>query len=426
MKKQQVMPGPAQDSHINQGRGSNLLGVSQYNERLILQLIRRAGNLPKAEIARLTGLSAQTVSVIINRLLSKKLLRKQPLKRTKGRVGQPAMPIALNPNGAFSLGIKIGRSSLDVLLVNFVGEVLQRISHQYEYPDPDGVFVMIDKDIASLIGAMSKSQKDRIVGIGVAAPSGLGGWKQLVGAPQAILERWNHIDIQRRVSERQALPVWFSNDAAAACIAELEFGKPLRWKDFLYVFVGTFIGGGIVQNGILNGGSSGNAGAIGSMPIPTVYSGETIGSGQSSVQLIHCASRYLLNNRLKKAGFEPDVIIEELGRVNAGQVPVEAVEIFDSWLQKTADAIAVAIVAAVSVMDFKAVVIDGLLPESQVERLTAAVVRALTQKNMEGLARPEIETGTFGNDARAIGGAVLPFYNNFTPDMNVLLKMGSD
>ena len=61
----------------NQGRGSNLLGVGQYNERLILQLIRRTGSLPKAEIARKTGRSAQTVSVIINRLLPTNLLRKQ-------------------------------------------------------------------------------------------------------------------------------------------------------------------------------------------------------------------------------------------------------------------------------------------------------------------------------------------------------------
>jgi predicted NBD/HSP70 family sugar kinase len=424
MKDRQVTPERVQVGHMNQGRGSNLLGVSQYNERLILQLIRRAGDLPKAEIARMTGLSAQTVSVIINRLLASKLLRKQPLKRTKGRVGQPAMPIALNPNGAFSLGVKIGRSSLDILVVNFVGEVLQRISHRYEYPDPDAIFVTIDEGIASLIAAMSKSQVERIVGIGVAAPSGLGGWQQLTGAPGAILERWNHIDIRQRISDGQTLPVWFSNDATAACIAELETGKPLPWQDFLYVFVGTFIGGGTVQNGILNGGSSGNSGAIGSMPIPAAFSGEEADPGGSPVQLIHCASRFLLVNRLKKAGFEPELVIEELGRDDTGQVSVEAVEIFDAWLQNSADAIAFAIVAAVSVMDFRAVVIDGLLPRGLVERLTAAVVSALAEQNMEGLVCPEIEAGTFGNDARAIGGAVLPFYNNFSPDMNVLFKGG--
>ena len=117
-------------------RGSNLLGVSQYNERLILQMIRRAGSLPKAEIARRSKLSAQTVSVIINRLLRDKLLRKQPRQREKGKVGQPAVPIALNPSGAYSIGVKIGRRSLDILLIDFTGNLLQRLNHRYDFPDP--------------------------------------------------------------------------------------------------------------------------------------------------------------------------------------------------------------------------------------------------------------------------------------------------
>ena len=49
-------------------RGTTQNGVRLYNERLALSLIRRHGSLPKAEIARLTGLSAQTVSVIVRQL----------------------------------------------------------------------------------------------------------------------------------------------------------------------------------------------------------------------------------------------------------------------------------------------------------------------------------------------------------------------
>jgi hypothetical protein len=46
-------------------RGGSQSGVRLYNERLVLSLIRRYGSLPKAEIARVTGLSAQTASVIV-------------------------------------------------------------------------------------------------------------------------------------------------------------------------------------------------------------------------------------------------------------------------------------------------------------------------------------------------------------------------
>ena len=67
-------PSQLSEPMISSTMGSNLAGVRQYNERLILQLIRRAGGMPKADIARATNLSAQTVSVIINRLIKEGLL----------------------------------------------------------------------------------------------------------------------------------------------------------------------------------------------------------------------------------------------------------------------------------------------------------------------------------------------------------------
>ena len=98
--------------------------MRQFNERIVLQAIRLHGALPKAEVARLTRLSSQTASVIINGLLEDGLvIKKTPLR---GRIGQPSVPIALNPDGAFTLGIKVGRRSLDVLAMDFVGQVRYR------------------------------------------------------------------------------------------------------------------------------------------------------------------------------------------------------------------------------------------------------------------------------------------------------------
>jgi len=71
-------------------RGTNQTGVRLYNERLVLSLIRRHGELPKADIARMTGLSPQTISIITNALEADGLLlRGKPLR---GKVGQPLVP----------------------------------------------------------------------------------------------------------------------------------------------------------------------------------------------------------------------------------------------------------------------------------------------------------------------------------------------
>jgi hypothetical protein len=58
-----------------------------------------------------------------------------------------------------------------------------------------------------------------------------------------------------------------SKDTAAACVAELVAGRGRSVKSFLYIFVDTFIGGGLVLDSHLRAGISGNAGAVGSLPL---------------------------------------------------------------------------------------------------------------------------------------------------------------
>ena len=162
---------PSPHSSPGPHRGGNQSGLREFNERLMLQVIRRASGISKAEIARKTGLTAQTVSVIVNRLLDEGLLRKERRRRVAGKVGQPAVPIALNPDGAYSIGVKIGRRSLDVLLVDFVGTVLDHVSERYANPDPDYVFPRVGERVAGAMAALDTAQQRRMVGVGVAAPT---------------------------------------------------------------------------------------------------------------------------------------------------------------------------------------------------------------------------------------------------------------
>ena len=95
--------------------GANQLGVRNHNERLILSTIQHHRALPGSEIARRTGLTPQTVSVILRKLEGEGLLgRGDPIR---GAVGKPRVPMALKADGLFSLGAKVGRRTIDVVLV---------------------------------------------------------------------------------------------------------------------------------------------------------------------------------------------------------------------------------------------------------------------------------------------------------------------
>ena len=137
--------------------GANQAGVRLYNERLLLSLVRRFGPLSKIEVARFTGLSVQSTSAIMNRLQAEGLLKREaPLR---GRVGQPTIPMSIDPEGAYSLGLKIGRRSCDLVLVDFRGAICKRASRLYAFPTPNLVLAFVRDSAPLLAGSLSASQK---------------------------------------------------------------------------------------------------------------------------------------------------------------------------------------------------------------------------------------------------------------------------
>lgn len=395
-------------------RGTDQAGVRIYNERLILSLIRRGDGLPKAEIARLTGLSPQTTTTIMNRLEADGLIRRGEPQR--GRVGQPAVPYVLDPDGALSLGLKIGRRSTDMVLVDFLGRVLDRLHWTHPYPTPAGLLRQVGEGVDRLTGGLDAPRRGRIVGFGVATPFELWNWQPEVGAPAAALDDWRGFDLREELSRRLPWPVHLMNDGTAACAAENFFGKAPAPRDFVYVFIGSFVGGGIVLSGNVVPGRTGNAGAIGSMPVPQHHADGRVTTGQ----LIRGASLYVLENRLRAAGVDPSTLwVQPHAWPDYGRH-------LDDWIAETGRSLAVLAAAAASILDFEAVVLDGAVPPEVRARIAAATRDGLTLLDLQGLTPFDVREGTVGADARAIGGAALPFLANFARNREVLFKDAAD
>ena len=271
---------PAPSTNMDMSGGANQIGVRAYNERLVLSLVRRHGGLSKAEISRLCGLSAQTVSVIMRSLEKDGLLIRG--ERLRGKVGQPSTPMRLNPDAVFSFGVKIGRRSVDLVLMDFVGRIRLKLRRTYPYPLPEWILPFVIDGITELESKLSPAEREKIAGVGIAAPFELWNWAQEVGAPQIEMERWRGVDIRSEIAENVSYPVFLQNDATSACGAELVFGAGQHYPDFLYVFIGSFIGGGVVLNSALFSGKTGTAGAIGPLPVQ--------GRDGETVQLLKIAS----------------------------------------------------------------------------------------------------------------------------------------
>lgn len=383
-------------------RGSNQSGMRDHNERLVLSLVRQHGALAKSDIARMTGLSAQTVSVIMRALESDGLLlRGDPVR---GRVGQPSVPMRLAADGALFLGLKVGRRSADLMLVDFCGQVRATQRRIYGYPTPDAVTGFVAEALPALLAGLTADLRDRVVGMGVAIPFQLWNWVSIIGAPQAEMDAWRHRDIGAELAALTGMPVHVQNDATSACGAELVFGTGDRPKDFLYFYFGTIIGGGLVMNGQLFLGRTGNAAGLGPMPVP--------GPDGSSQRLIDVASLSVLADAMDAAGVPSDHLWQQHDH---WQVPEELLE---AWIDSAARGLAYATLAASALLELEAVLIDGWMPPDVRARLVARTHEALHRLDLAGIAPPVIREGTVGADARALGAAGIPLSQRYLLDQN--------
>jgi predicted NBD/HSP70 family sugar kinase len=336
------------------------------------------------------------------------LVRNEPMR---GKVGQPSIPMSLNPEGAFSIGFKFGRRSAELVLMDFVGTARRVMRTTYAYPAPNALEQFIRSGVSEITADLSKQQLGRICGLGIAVPFEMWGWETEVGAPHEVLEAWRGYDIRASVEKLVPWPVHFCNDATAACGAELAFGSGTRYANFLYIFVATLIGGGVVLNGSLYPGRAGYAGAFGSMLVPDPF------GNRLPQSLIRCASLYLLENMIRSEGKDPSILwdsLEDWSEVGSN---------LEVWIRRATDSLSVAIVSAISVIDFEAIVIDGAFPKSVRSTVIEQTREKFRRMETQGIAPVDIVEGVIGSDARVLGAASLPFLADFSQDRELLFRI---
>ena len=371
-----------------------------HNERLVLSILRSHGALAKSDLARMTGLSVQTVSVIMRSLEQDGLLlRGEPIR---GRIGQPSVPMSLDAEGAFFLGLKIGRRSADLTLVDFLGRVRATRRLVYRYPTPSTVVGFVAEALPAVLATLPPLHRDRVGGMGIAMPFQLWNWVRYIGAPQSEMDAWRDRDIAAEISALAGMPVHVQNDATAACGAELVFGSGEKPKDFLYFYFGTFIGGGLVLNGQLFAGRTGNAGGVGPMPVP--------GPDGKLQRLFDVASMSRLAELTEAAGKSADHLWEQHIE---WRIPED---ILDSWLQLAAEGLAYATLSAAALVELEAVMIDGWMPVEIRAEITRRTESALLKLDLSGVEPPQVRQGTVGAEARALGAAAIPLAQRYLID----------
>ena len=271
---------------------------------------------------------------------------------------------------------------------------------------------LVTEALPSLLTALPAAQQARLSGMGVAMPFQLWNWVKALGAPQAEMDAWRERDIPAELSAICGLPVYVQNDATAACGAELVFGQTgasgERPKDFLYFYIGTFIGGGLVLNGQLFLGRTGNAAGVGPIPVA--------GPDGQTHPLFDCASLSVLATMMEDAGETSDHIWERPDNWTVSD------PVLSAWMTSAAMGLAGAILAASALLELEAVLIDGWMPVAVRAEITARTARALHRLDLSGITPPQVREGTVGAQARSLGAAAIPLSQRYLIDQNAAAR----
>jgi predicted NBD/HSP70 family sugar kinase len=298
--------------------------------------------------------------------------------------------------------------------VNFSGDVLSRSVLDILLPHPAEVLNILERDIRGMTALLSADERLRLTGVGIAQPFHLGSWARELGLSAERFRAWDETDFPAELGNLLSLPVFSENDGNAAAIAELFYGCGRQCDDFVYVFLGSAVGGGIAIDGDCLRGGSGNAGDIGIMPVPpSRLASAPRPSGQWDILL----SRASLNSLARHLRYSGESI-ENRFDINACiQRKLPSVE---EWIDDCVEALAPALHATLCVVDVSTVVLDADVDNGLLDTLLERLQAAMTATVPEARSVPALVRGTFGSDAGAIGAATLPMFFNFSPSAGLL------
>lgn len=230
-------------------------------EAEVIRALRRQGQISRSEISNITGWSKAKSSQEIRSMVEKGYLVEIGEGVSQG--GRKPGLLKINNQLGYIVGIDIGATSLELVLADVTGQILQRCSDAADVrTSPEAV---LDRCV-ELILEMTKSQgcaSDQILGIGVGVPGPVDFARGVLVAPP-LMPEWENFRI--RDFFKKSFPstyVIVDNDVNIMALGEQRAGGGTNVDHFIFVKIGTGIGAGVISNGKIHRGADGCAGDIG-------------------------------------------------------------------------------------------------------------------------------------------------------------------
>jgi predicted NBD/HSP70 family sugar kinase len=374
--------------------------IRDINRQIVLNYVRERGPISRAEIAQETALQRSTVSLIVEELKTGGLIAEVSGESTGGR---PPTLLSLRTADAVAIGVDVGTRRTIVATSDLAGRVLE----QEEFStDPDS-----RKTISHIIDCarrLIKRNGETIEGVGVSLP---GLVDQETGTASFIPHfKWRDLEVSKEIGMALGLAVTVDNDANAAALAELWFGRPeiREVRDFIMVLIEEGIGTGIVFDGQVHRGKRGAAGEFGHMIIgqdaPVACAAGSHGCWEAFASERAALARYAKLKRGMSGGIKFGELVEL-----ALEDDAEA----QAALRETAHYLGLGIANLIQGLSPEAVIVGG--PIVRAWSLIANDIKTAVRENIcRGLPPAQIIASTLGAEPTLMGALSLVLMTKFT------------
>lgn len=374
--------------------------IRDINRQIVLNYVRERGPISRAEIAHETALQRSTVSLIVEDLRVDGLIEEVSGESTGGR---PPILLSLRTADAVAIGVDVGTNKTIVATSDLAGRVLQEESFE-THPDHQ----ITTRQIIERAGKLLRRNNGTIEGIGVSLPGLVNSEGTELFVPTF---NWRDIPLAKELSTATGLPVTIDNDANAAALAELWFGRPeiREVRDFILVLVEDGVGTGIVFDGQVYRGENGAAGEFGHM---TIGQGAPVAcaSGSRECWEAFASERSALaryKNLIGSSNGVADISFRELiGQALAGEGPARTA------LKETATYLGIGIANLIRGLAPEAVIVGGPIVRSW--PVIAEDIKTTVETTIcRGLPSTRIIASTLGPEPTLMGAISLVLASKF-------------
>jgi predicted NBD/HSP70 family sugar kinase len=369
----------------------------------VLRVIRDAGALTRAELARRTGLARSTVAQRVDTLLEHQLVHELGSNDSTG--GRPPTALSFNDGSGIVLCADLGVTHSRLAVCDLGGAPLEEVVEDIDISvGPDDVLSVVDERFAAIL-ADSDSEPAQVRGIGIGVPGPVAFDRGEPTNPP-IMPGWDGFSIPRWFAGRYDAEVLVDNDVNIMALGE----HWTHWRDrghLLFVKVGTGIGCGIVAQGRIHRGAKGAAGDIGHIRLAD--HGEVCRCGNVGC-LEAVSGGAALARRLSEQGVEAQTSRDVVALVKSGDGAATQL------VREAGRDLGEVLAGCVNFFNPEVIVIGGDVGQAS-QQLLAGVRETIFQRSLP-LATEELRVVPSRLEDRAgvIGAAIMAIENVLAPD----------